>query len=128
MFEAPILNLSCPRPRQRNVLNTDFLDQTLQPAAVFSYSTLLDSGPANGSHGVPEINSVALRKLMVEAWWTPFVFFVSALVGRHVDTRSTAWQMNASLIWFDLFRITCLIADRHSAISVISGNYNTFLF
>lgn len=63
-----------PGPDNKNVLNTNFLDQTLQPTAVFSNSTLLDSGPANGSHGVPENNSVALRKLKVEAWWRPFVF------------------------------------------------------
>lgn len=113
-------------PDNKNVLNTNFLDQTLQPTAVFSNSTLLDSGPANGSHGVPENNYVALRKFKVEAWWRPFV--ISSRARRHVDTRSTAWQMNASLIWFDLFRITYLTADRHSAISVISDSYTTFLF
>lgn len=87
MFEAP--NLSCPRSRQRNVLITNFLVQTLQPAAVFSNSTLLDSGPANGSHGVPENNSVALRILKVEAWWRVEAvrLFVSALVLMSIRAR-----------------------------------------
>lgn len=125
MFEAP--NLSCPRSRQRNVLITNFLVQTLQPAAVFSNSTLLDSGPANGSHGVPENNSVALRILKVEAWWRPFVFSSqrSSSCRYALDSRA---QMKASAIWFDLFRITFLTADRHSAISVISDSYTTFIF
>lgn len=120
-------NGTCPLQIYLPNITTTFLfsDPVCNPSR-------LHSDPANGSHGVPENKSVALRKYSnVEAKWRLLFISCHLIVRRHhIGSRSAAGQMGVSFV--SLF---CLVShylswliDRYSTIVIISRVCTTFRF